>query len=260
MPHEKTKSDSGIQSIQRAVAILRKFTETEPELGVTELSRRLRLHKSTVSRILSTLQSEGLVGQDPETGKYRLGLGLISLAGVALGRIDVRGIAQRYLDTLVEVTRETINVVVLDSYECITVEHVPSPQSIRYVGWIGRRTPLHCTASGKIFLAYMPANQRSKILALPLAKYTEKTIMESQVLEQSLAQIRQQGYAIVVEEFLEGFSAIAAPIFNHTGQIVAAVSIAGPTYRLDLTKIETFVNPIREVARLISAELGYVEA
>ena len=248
---------SPIQSIQRAAAILRSFTEVEPELGVTELSRRLDLHKSTVSRILTTLQYEGLIGQNPETGRYRLGVGLVSLAGVALGGLDVRGVAQPHLNTLVEISQETINVTILDGNECVNIERVASPKPIRYVGWIGRRTPLHCTASGKLFLAHMTAAERSARLRFPLARYTEKTITEAPALEQSLAQICAQGYAAVHEEFEDGFSAIAAPVFNHNSQVIATITISGPTYRLSVAEIEAFVQPLQQVAQTISAEMGY---
>jgi IclR family transcriptional regulator, acetate operon repressor len=247
-----------IQSIQRAVALLRSFTEAEPELGVTELSRRLKLHKSTVSRILSTLQAEGLVGQNPETGKYRLGIGLVSLAGVALGRLDVRGAAQPFLNRLVEVTRETVNVTILDGRDCVNIERAASPQSIRYVGWIGRRTPLHCTASGKVLLAYMTSTQRAALLLLPLPQHTAKTVTDLATLNQQLQQIKQEGYAVVHEEFEEGFSAVAAPVWDLSGQVVAAISVSGPAFRLAPLQMEQFVFPLLEVTHQVSAQLGYV--
>lgn len=246
-----------IQSIQRAAAILRSFTEAEPELGVTELSRRLDLHKSTVSRILSTLQTEGLVGQNPETGKYRLGIGLISLAGVALGRLNARAAAQSYLVDLVKATQETVNVTVLDGHECVNIERAFSPQPIRYMGWIGRRTPLHCTASGKVILAHMPPEERTAVLPTPLRRYTDKTITDLAQLERSLADICRDGYAIVHEEYEEGFSSIAAPIYNHQGDVAAALVVSGPTYRLQDGVIATFIAPLLEAAQNASADLGY---
>ncbi len=255
--NSNTNSSSHVQSIQRAAAILRSFTEAEPELSVTELSRRLNLHKSTVSRILATLQQEGMVGRNPETGRYRLGLGLISLAGVALGRLDVRGVSQPYLIDLVEITQETINVSVLDGDECVNIEREASPQPIRYVGWIGRRTPLHCTASGKVLLAHMRPDERRSLLPDPLPRFTRKTVADYETLERSLAKILVDGYAIVHEEYEEGFSAIAAPIFNHLGQVAATVSISGPTYRMGPEKIRTFISPLLATTHAISQEMGY---
>lgn len=257
MPEQTPRKTATIQSIERATAILRSFTEADPELRVTELAQRLGLHKSTVSRILATLQQEGLVAQNPETGRYRLGLGLISLAGVALGRLDVRGVSQPYLNRLVEVSQETVNVTVIDGQECVNIERVASPKSIRYVGWIGRRTPLHCTAAGKVLIAEMSTEERCDLLPSSLTAYTDKTIVDVSLLDRSMDQIRRQGFAIVHEEFEEGFSAVAAPVYDHDGQVAGAISISGPSYRLGPGQIEAFVVPLLETTAMISADMGY---
>jgi DNA-binding IclR family transcriptional regulator len=254
----KKRSDTPIQTIQRAAAILRCFTENDSELGVTLLSEQLKLHKSTVSRLLSSLQREGFVEQNPETGKYRLGLGLVSLAGIILERMDLRRVAQPYLRALAESAQETINVTVLDGDECVNVERIASSKPIQYVGWLGRRTPTHCTSTGKVLLAFLTPQERDAILPETLLPYTEKTIVDRSTLEQVLAQVREQGYAIVHEEFEEGLSAVAAPIWGHTGHVIATVSIAGPTYRMGPGQIERFVEPLKETARKISTNLGYI--
>lgn len=246
-----------IQSIQRAVAIMRSFTETEPELSVMTLSRRLNLHKSTVSRMLATLAHEGLVEQNPETGKYRLGLGLVGLAGVALGRLNARAAAQPYLTELVDATQETVNVTVLDGRECVNIERAFSPQPIRYMGWIGRRIPLHCTASGKVLLAFMSPAERDARLPETLPAYTGKTLAARPELERSLAQVCRDGYAIVQEEYEEGFSSIAAPIFNHRAEVIGTIAISGPTYRLDEEKLAAFAAPLLEVTARVSRDLGF---
>lgn len=252
-----TASTATIQSIERAAAILRTFSEAEPELGVTDLSRRLGLHKSTVSRILKTLEQEGLVGQNPQTSKYRLGLGLISLAGIALGRLDVRGAAQPHLNALAEASGETVNVTVLDGDECVNIERVASPKPIRYVGWIGRRTPTHCTAAGKVLLAHLPPLERQARLRPPIKRYTKKTMVDISCLEESLAEVRRQGFAIVHEEFETDFSDMAAPVFAYDGTAVAAITVSGPTYRLAPGKIEAFLELLVQTAQTVSAEMGY---
>ncbi len=239
---------------------MRCFTESRPELRVSELSQRLDLNKSTVSRILGTLQKEGWVSLNPDSGKYRLGLGLISLAGVALGRLDVRGVSQPYLNDLVAATGETVNVTVLDAGECVNIERARSPQPIRYVGWIGRRTPIHCTAAGKVLLAGMKITSVETFLARPLVPYTDKTIVDRSTLQSSLAQIRSQGFAIVHEEFEEGFSAIAAPVCDHTGQVVAAISVSGPTYRMGDGVIENYIEPLLKISGQISAGMGHIRS
>ena len=236
---------------------MRSFTETEPELSVMELSRQLSLHKSTVSRMLSTLQHEGLVDQNRETGKYRLGLGLIGLAGVALGRLNARAAAQPYLKQLAEETEETVNVLVRDSHECVVIERSNSPQPIRYIGWIGKRSPLHCTASGKVLLAFMKPEERTAVLPDPLYAYTSNTITSWPRLELSLAQVCRDGYCVVHEEYEEGFSSLAAPIFNHHGEIVGTIAISGPTYRLEDRTISSFVAPLLQTTNKVSTDLGY---
>ena len=190
----------GIQSIQRAAAILRSFTKTDAELGVTAISQQLGLHKSTVSRLLSTLQQEGFVEQNPETGKYRLGMTLVTLAGIVLERIDLRKVARPYLDELAEQTQETVNIVVLSDNECMNIDGVASPRPIQYIGRMGRRTPLHCTSAGKILLAYLPPDEWPQLLPEPLPRYTTKTIVDRDVLTQVLAQIRARGYAVTGQE------------------------------------------------------------
>lgn len=256
MSPKKRSSDSAIQSVHRAATILRSFTAAEPELGVTTLSDRLGLHKSTISRLLSTLEREGLVEQNVETGKYRLGLGLVTLAGYALEHIDLRRVAHPHLMHLVELTQETINVTILNGHEGVNIERVASPRSIRYVGSIGRRTPLHCTSTGKVLLAYMTLQERDAILPRKLTRYTDNTIVDRVSLEEVLAQVRMQGYAVAREEYEEDLTAIAAPICNHLGRVFATVSITGPAYRLDSDKIATFVRPLLETACKISAQLG----
>lgn len=237
---------------------MRSFSEAEPELGVSELSQRLKLPKSTVSRILGTLQDEGLVGQNPRTGKYRLGIGLISMAGVALGRIDVRGAAFERLDDLAAETRETISVNILDDGECVTVDNKVSPQPLRYASWIGRRMPLHCTASGKVLLAGLPAIEREALLRSPLKQYTRRTLIDPASLAQELDHIRTRGYALGEEEYQDGFCAIAAPIYDQSGRVAGALAVSGPSFRLPHDVLMSFCEPLQRTAAAISSQLGYV--
>jgi DNA-binding IclR family transcriptional regulator len=252
----KQASSSIIQSVQRALDILRCFTKEDAELGVTHISKQLDLHKSTVSRLLSTLEQEGFVEKNPETEKYRLGLELVTLAGIVLEQIDLREVAAPYLSQLAELTQETVNIVVLSGNECMNIDGAASPRPIRYVGRIGRRTPCYCTAAGKVLLAYLSPEVQQQILPDPLTRFTEKTIVEVGILAQNLTDIRQQGYAITHEEHQQDLSAVAAPIFDHTGQAIAAVTVSGPTYRIGPGEIEALVEPVLNIAREISTKLG----
>ncbi|MBN1992928.1 MAG: IclR family transcriptional regulator [Anaerolineae bacterium] len=254
----KQSPHATIQSVQRALAILRCFTREDTELGVTHISKQLALHKSTVSRLLSTLEQEGFVEKNPVTEKYRLGLQLVTLAGIALEQIDLREVAAPYLSQLAEVTQETVNIVVLSGNECMNIDGAASPRPIRYVGRIGRRTPCHCTAAGKVLLAYLPPEAQQQILPNPLTRFTDKTIIDFDVLRQALAKIYAQGYAITHEEHQTDLSAVAAPIFDHSERVVAAVTVSGPTYRIGPGKIEPLIAPVQQIANEISARLGSV--
>lgn len=242
------------KSLQRAVAILRLFSEQEPALTVTQVSQKLDIHKSTVSRILSVLLEEGLLDFDAEVGKYSPGVGLVTLAGVALGRIDVRAASLASLETLAQRSEETITVSVLRENETVAVAYLPSPQSVRYVAWLGRRVRLHNTASGRLFLADFerPARQ-SYFWSQNLVR-----LMQDNEFDEKLTQISLLGFALEVDEFEEGISAIAAPVFDYRHELKAAVSIAGPTYRLSTKKLNALIKPLQAEAHAISEKLGFV--
>ena len=146
--------------------------------------------------------------------------------------------------------------VVLSGNECMNIDGAASPRPIRYVGRIGRRTPCHCTAAGKVLLAYQSPELQQQILPDSLTRFTEKTIVDVGTLAQNLTNIRQQGYAITHEEHQQDLSAVAAPIFDHTEQVIAAVTISGPTYRIGPGEIEALVEPVLNIAREISTKLG----
>jgi len=252
----KTAPESTIQSVQRAAAILRCFTQTDADLGVTEISKQLELHKSTVSRLLSTLQVEGLVEQNATSGRYRLGLGVVTLAGIVLERLDLPEVASTSLSDLAELTQETVNIVVLDGHECMNIGGAASPRPVQYIGRIGRRTPAHCTAAGKVLLAHLTSTQRAEFLSGPLPRFTDNTIIDLEALEQELVKIRVQGYAISHEEHQIDVSALAAPVCDHTSRVTAAVVISGPTYRVGPDQLETFIEPLLGTTRKISTQLG----
>ena len=259
LPGGKRRSRQSVQTIHRASAILRCFVENGTELGVTSISRQVGIHKSTVSRLLSALREEGFVEQNPENGKWRLGLGLLGLAGAMLERMDLHKVAQTPLRILSTQTQETINITVLDGNECVNIESITSPKSVQHTGRPGRRTPLHCTSTGKVFLAFLTPEEQDVLLSGTLLPYTENSIVDRGTLERALEQVREQGYAIAHEEYEEGLSAIAAPIRDHTRQVVATVSISGPSYRMGLNQIKMFVEPLKDTAHDISTQLGYVQ-
>lgn len=249
-----------VVSVKRAVAILRSFSLEEPELGVTELSRRLKVHKSTVSRLLYTLQEEGIVDRNAETRKFRLGVGLLGLANLVLLQNNLRQIARPILVQLSESTQETVNLAIYEDDEAINIEQVTPPQRrISSIGWVGRHTPLHASSTGKVLLAYRSEKEMNDYFHNPLTRYTENTITDAKKLHAELKKTIQRGYATGIEELEIGLTAVAAPIRNHTGQVIAALSVSGPSYRLPIIRLEEVSQEVIESALVISLELGYSE-
>lgn len=249
-----------IQSVERAVAVLKLFGEAEPDLGVSDLARRLRLHKSTVSRLLSTLEAGGFVQQDDRTGRYRLGLQLATLAGRALTQYDLRDVARPALSELAPAADETVALAVLDGDVAVNIDQVLAPNPVKHLGWIGRRLPLHCTAAGKPLLAYQPALVLDALLARPLARYTARTITDPALLRRELGLVRAQGFAVAQEEYEAELSAVGAAVRNHRGEVVASITISGPTYRLGQQRLLELGRAVCRSAERVSALLGHRSA
>ncbi len=248
---------SSVQSVQKAISILKAFSIQEPELGVNELSRRVGLHKSTVSRLLCTLEQAALVERNPVTEKFSLGVGLIPLAGLVISHADVRRAARAPLQWLADTTEETINLAVLDGEQVINVEQIPSSRLVKNIGWVGRRSPLHCTSTGKVLLAHMPEAKIGRVLVPPLASFAPNTITNPAQLREELTKIRDDGFAVGREELEEGLNALAAPVRNHEGRVVAAVSVSGPSYRVSPDKFPMLSGLVKEAANRIATQLGY---
>jgi IclR family acetate operon transcriptional repressor len=241
-----------IRSVTKAIQALRLLAEAG-ELGVSELARRMRAHKSTVSRLLATLERHGMVSRNPQTEKFGLGPALISLAGAALQGIDLRATAR---EQLAEQTRETVNLAILDGDQVVNIEKLPSPHYIRDIGWIGRRTPLHCTATGKALIAHLGRPELRRLLGSRLKRFTPHTITDWPALEAELAQIRRHGYAIGREELEPGLVAIAAPVHDLGGRVAAAVSVSGPSFRMTTATVAGYSHHITAAAGAIAQALG----
>jgi DNA-binding IclR family transcriptional regulator len=229
-------------------------------MGVSELGRKLSLHKSTVSRLLATLESEGLLERAPGTEKYRLGHEILRLAGQAAHLGDVRSVARPVLVELAEVSRETANLAVLEGTQVHNVDQVSGPHLVRIGNWVGRRTPPHCVANGKALLAYQPSAEIERLLEAPLEVFTPHTITDPAALRAELALVRAQGYASAVGEIEDGLNAVAAAVYDAAGQVSAAVSVSGPAYRVTAERIPELAQLTRAAAAKISARLGYSHA
>lgn len=228
---------SSHQSLQRAIAILKVFSEAEPTFSVAEISRRLDIHKSTVSRILATLLEDGMVWHNPRTNRYSLGMTLVEMAGVALGQIDLRGVAMPHIDVLAGETCETVSLFVRRGDEALTIAHVASSQPIRHIAWIGRRVPLQSTAAGRLLVAI-----------------GERTVQDDPSrLSDVTRRILEQGYEVERDEFEIGTAVIATPIHAPATQTIAALSVSGPSDRISE---ESLVPLMLRAARAIEMDLG----
>jgi IclR family acetate operon transcriptional repressor len=247
-----------LQSVNRALRALELIAEAG-ELGVTELGRRLGVHKATASRLIATLAERGMVERDPVTEKYRLGFGLIRLAGAAMASMDLVRTARPVLEDLADKTRETVNLGVLSSDSVVYIDQVTGTRSIVAVSWVGRRTPLHATSNGKVLLASLDDHELDRLLARALPRMTPATIVHPAKLRAQLGEIRVRGYAATMEELEEGLNAVAAPVRRADGEVVAALSVSGPAFRMRPVDLPRMGRLTMEAAASISRRLGYVE-
>jgi DNA-binding IclR family transcriptional regulator len=245
---------NAVRSVDRAAALLLALGESRGEAGVTELARRLGLHKSTASRLLATLERRGLVEQDSETGKYRLGLAIIRLAGHAEETLDLRGIAMPELERVARATHESVCLTVLDGESPVAVAQLDG-------GTAGassdpRPVPAHAAATGKVLLSALPEREVARLARHGLAKLTQRTIVDLEPLLAELARVRRQGYATAVGELEDGINAVAAPVQDARGNVVAAVGVYGPAGRLTVGRLPELAARARQAASAISSRLG----
>ncbi len=247
-----------LQSVERAINILKLFSLSKPDWGVSELSREMHLHKSIVSRLLRTLEQGGLLSRDPETERYRLSVNLISLAAQVVSLLDVREISRPWLRQLAEACRETVNLSVLESGRVVNIDQcLPQSREIKSTGWVGQSMPPHATAAGKVLMCYLPEAELDPLLRRGLAHLTPRTIVSPSSLRRELERVREQGYAVAREELEAGLNAVAAPIWDHRGVAVASVNIAGPAYRLTPQMFPKLAVQLKQVTDKISAQLGF---
>jgi DNA-binding IclR family transcriptional regulator len=248
---------AGAQVIDRVIDILETFARMGPELGVSEISRALGLKKATAHRLLSSLRRRGIVAQDPKTRRYRLGLKLWELGALATLQVDWVLRVKPHLERLTAETGETAHLAILSDGQILYVEKVESSHSLRMPSQVGRRNPVHCTGVGKAQIAWLPDEVLAGIVARRgLTRHTPNTITELPALRRELARIRERGYAVDNEEIEEGLICIGAPIRDHTGMVVAGVSIAGPSSRLRPDTIEVHARSVVDAARAMSSVLG----
>ena len=244
--------------MRNAARLLKVFRSRETDLGVSELSRRLGLGKSTVHRMLTTLVAEGLVEQDPRTGGYRLGIVMFELGQAVRVHMDLHAAVGPVLTELRTQTGESSQVGVLDGHEVVYVDRMESAHSLRLFTDTGRRVPVHCTSSGKVLLAYLPEARRQAVLReAPLDALTPHTITSRDLLAGELDRVRRRGWSEAVNEREIGIASIAAPIRDVSGEVVAAISIGVPLARCTVMALRRLAPVIMEAAEAASRRLGW---
>lgn len=253
----RDQTSGEVKTVQRALDLLKVVGASDSPIGVNEIARRLGKHASAVSRTMATLEHNGFVERNEETGRFVLGIELIVLASRLLAELDVVRVARPHLEELADRTRETASLTLWNKTEAITVEYVLGPGAIKHVAAPGGRNPAHCTATGKAILAQMSSAALNEVLALGLEPYTERTITEASELECDLKRIRERGYAVNLGEFIPEIVSIAAAIHDRKGSATAAVSVTMPAFHFSQEGEQRFAPLVMDTAATISRRLGY---
>lgn len=255
-----TASGPGVQSVERAVIAL-EILARHGAVGVSQIAADIGVHKSTAFRLLSALEGRGLVEQTRDRGKYQLGLGILRLAATVPGRLDLVVQGRAVCEQLAVEFGETVNLAVLRSHHAVNVDQSRGPAAVAAHNWVGELTPLHATSSGKVLLAHQPDPVRKALLdAAGLERFTKRTITRRRELAAVLSAVLADGFATTVEEYEDGLNAIAAPVRDHTGAVVAAVSVSGPAYRLDERQLAKIASGVIAGGERISERIGHFAA
>jgi DNA-binding IclR family transcriptional regulator len=239
-----------VGAVQRAVDVLDALAEARTELGTNEIARRTGINVSSISRLLSTLTSTGLVQHVPSSGRYRLGVRILQLAGAARESLDVRAVARPYLEELTDLTGETATLSLPGEHDLLTVDFVQSRRSVRSVAEIGRNSVAHATAAGKVFLAWGGTLPDGNLVV-----YTEQTIVDRSALAAEINKVAERGWAQAVGEREEDLNAIAAPVLDTTGRLRAVLGVQGPALRFRPRAMRAAVDPLTQRAALITETL-----
>lgn len=253
-----------VQSVDRALTIL-KLLAADGQLGVTEIAGLLGVHKSTASRLLATLESHGLAEQLPDRGRYRLGVGVLRLAGATRSRLDIVSQSRPVTGPLAAEIGETVNIVILSGTETLYLDQVAGTSALQIHNWIGTRNPVHATANGRVLLAHASTGEAEAILGAAstpsgrLRAVTAKTVTDRVALEAALEGVRRDGYAVVIDELEIGLTAVAAPVRGVDASVIASLSVSGPSFRLESSRIARVIGAVQTAAAAVSARMGYLE-
>jgi IclR family transcriptional regulator, KDG regulon repressor len=245
-----------VRAVERALDVLMCFSQQTPELSMTEIAEQIGIHKSTVHRLLATLENNRFVQRDPVTGTYRLGIRLLQMAYLTLEQNDLRRLAAPFMRELNERYQENLHLAILDEADIVFVSILESPQRVKLAAAVGQRLPTFATASGKVMLAFLPTTTARRILGSGMPRFTQNTPGSAEAYIENLPQIRMEGFALSEREYEEEINAVAAPIFGPDNQPFASLAVAGPAYRLSREQMLKIGPELAEVCKKISQELA----
>ena len=251
------KTLPGTQAVQRAMALLKAFDDDHSTWGLSALARETGLNKTTAHRLLAALEREGMLGRAADGDRYVLGPEVVVLGGRALRANNLRAVARRELEHLAEETRETASLEILSGGQMLVIDEIVGGHLMSGVPDLGSRWPLHASSTGLATLAFLPDGEAAELLPRTLARVTAATITGRVALRVELACIRERGYSVADETLEAGLVAIAAPVYDYDGRVVAALSIAGPKVRVTVECVPVIGNRVRAAAADVSALLGY---
>jgi DNA-binding IclR family transcriptional regulator len=256
----RDKSNYIIQSVAHALDVMEEFRDETDELGVTELSKKLKLHKNNVFRILATLQSRNYIEQNRSNDNYRLGIKCLELGQTFIRQRGLLKQARPILQELAETTGETSYISILRGNEVVYLDAVETSSTVRVVSRVGLHMPIHATAAGKALVSFDSDDELRKMLPGELPRFAKATRTDVEDLLKEVALVRERGYASDLEEFEEGLRCIGAPVRDYTRKVVGAVSVSGPAHRLSDERIATVVGPeVERAGKALSARLGFRE-
>jgi DNA-binding IclR family transcriptional regulator len=248
---------SNVQSVDRALSIL-EILARRHDAGVTEIGKELGVHKSTAFRLLAALESHGFVEQTEDRGSYRLGFGIVRLAGAITAQLDLNRQGQDACERLAADLGDTVNLAILDGNRAVNISQSRGAAAVASHNWIGQQTPLHATSSGKVLLAFGRTSVLASVFAEPLERFTGATVTDVAALAAELDRVRDTGWACTAEEYEIGLNAVAAPVRGPDGSVVAALSVSGPAYRLATDSFPQVAKRVIEAAGEVSERMGYV--
>lgn len=243
-----------VRSVERAIDILTSFSIEEPILTVPEISQKTGLTKSTVFRLLASLESKGMVQKIPSTYEYKLGIRLLALGNIVQSSLELIDVAKPIMKGLSEKTQETVNINIIQGLKRVCIDRIDGNQALRKVSEVGKLLPLHKGASGKLLLAFSDQELMTKVLKEQREFMSEAALNK---LKLELFDIREKGYATSLSDRLEGTASVSGPIKDYTGKVIAGLTVSGPLVRFTEERIENFIKEVLESSERVSKNLGY---